>query len=133
MCYILCLAVPKGVSDVGRYFDADLSLDSLSDEPIVRAIIGDHPEREAYAVTLKGCSCDVLVGGHRAAGRPELVIEGLTKLLDDVPAAAVLNHWFTRAIADADVKCSGEHPTTIARFNELYPDLEDDVRYIIRK
>ncbi len=47
MCYILCIAVPKGVTALQRIFGGEVSLDPLSDEPIAAATIGDHPEREA--------------------------------------------------------------------------------------
>ena len=133
MCYILCLAVPKDPSDVRHYFDADLSIDVLNDEPIARATTGNQPEHAAYAVTLNGCSCDLLAGGHHMAGKPELMVDGLIKLLEDVAAVAVLNHWFTEPITEVDVKCNSEHPTTLSKFKKLFPKLEEDVRYIIRR
>ncbi len=131
MCYILCIAVPKGLTGIERYFDARVTLDPLTDEPITSAATGGHPQRDAYALTINGCSCDLLLGGHRTAGRPELIIDGLSRLLDDVPAAAMLNHWFTRPIKEVELKCKGEQTTTMAKFKKLYPKLEEDVRYII--
>ena len=55
LCYILCIAVPKGLTGLQRSFGGEVSLDPLSDEPIASATIGEHPEREAYALTINGC------------------------------------------------------------------------------
>ncbi len=133
MCYILCIAVPKGLPGVQRHFGGEVSLDPLSDEPLALATIGEHPEREAFALTMNGCSCDVLVGGHRVAGKPELVTEGLAKLLDETAGVAILNHWFTQPIADVAVTCQSEVRTSLTKFKKLYPKLDEDLRYIIEK
>ena len=133
LCYILCIAVPKGLPGLQRYFGGEVSLDPLSDEPLALATIDGHPEREAFALTMNGCSCDVLVGGHRVAGKPELVTAGLAKLLDEAAAVAILNHWFTQPIADAGVTCKSERRTSLKEFKKLYPKLEEDLRYIIEK
>ncbi len=133
MCYILCIAVPKGLPGVQRYFGGEVSLDPLSDEPLALATIGEHPEREAFALTMNGCSCDVLVGGHRMAGKPGLVTAGLVKLLKDTVGVVILNHWFTRPIADVAVSCKSEVSTSLTKFNKLYPKLEEDLRYVIEK
>ncbi len=133
LCYILCIAVPRGVTGLQRSFGGEVSLDPLSDEPLASATIGEHPEREAYALTINGCSCDLLAGGHRMEGKPELAIEGLAKLLNDTPEAVVLNHWFTQPIADVAVTCKSEQAITMAKFRKVYPRLDEDVRYIIKK
>ncbi len=133
MCYILCIAVPKGLAGLQRSFGGEVSLDPLSDEPIAAATIGEHPEREAYALTINGCSCDLLAGGHRMEGKPELAIKGLVKLLNDTPEAVVLNHWFTQPIADVAITCKSEEAITMAKFKKVYPKLDEDVRYIIKK
>ena len=108
-------------------------MDRLSDEPLALATIGEHPEREAFALTMNGCSCDVLVGGHRMAGKPELVTEGLVKLLKDTAGVMILNHWFTQPIADVAVSCKSEVCTSLTKFNKLYPKLDEDLRYVIEK
>ena len=133
LCYILCIAVPKGLTGLQRSFGGEVSLDPLSDEPLASATIGGHPEREAYALTINGCSCDLLAGGHRMAGKPELAINGLVKLLNDTPEAVVLNHWFTQPIADVAITCKSEEAITMAKFKKVYPRLDEDVRYIVRK
>ncbi len=131
MCYILCIAVTMGLTGLKRRFGGEVSLDPLSDEPIASATIGDHPEREAFALTMNGCSCDLLAGGHRMEGKPELVIQALVKLLNDTSEAVVLNHWFTQPIADVAITCKSEQAITMAKFKKLYPKLDEDVRYII--
>jgi hypothetical protein len=116
-----------------RSFGGQVSLDPLSDEPLATATIGEHPERDAYALTINGCSCDLLAGGHRMEGKPELTIQGLGKLLKDTPEAVVLNHWFTQPIADVAVTCQSEKAMTMAKFKKIYPKLDEDVRYVIKK
>ena len=133
LCYILCIAVPTGLPGLQRYFGGEVSLDPLCDEPLALATIGEHPEREAFTLTMNGCSCDVLVGGHRVAGKPELVTAGLAKLLKDTAGVVILNHWFTQPIADAGVTCKSELRTSLTEFKKLYPKLEEDLRYIIEK
>ncbi len=133
MCYILCIAVPKGLTGLQGIFGGEVSLDPLSDEPLASATIGEHSEREAYALTINGCSCDLLAGGHRMAGKPELAINGLVKLLHDTPEAVVLNHWFTQPIADVAIDCKSEEAITMAKFRKIYPRLDEDVRYVIEK
>ena len=132
MCYILCVAVPKGLSGLQRFFGGEVSLDPLSGEPLASATIGERPEADAYALTINGCSCDLLAGGHRVAGKPELVIQGLGCLLDEIPEAAMLNHWFTQPIAEVDFGCAEEQSITLEKFKKIYPKIEEDIRYLIR-
>ncbi len=132
MCYILCVVVPTGLAGVQRFFGGEVSLDPLSGEPLASATIGERPEADAYALTINGCSCDLLAGGHRMVGKPELVIEGLDCLLGEIPEAAILNHWFTQPIDQATVDCAEEQSISIGKFKKLYPNIEEDVRYLIR-
>jgi len=133
VCYILCLAVPETQPDPGRSFDRRVSLDVLRGESLAVTTVGDRDGHSAYALTMGGCSCDVLVGGHRMAGRPELVLQGLGKLLEKVSEVALLKHWFTRPLSEVTVECREQRPMTLGQFNRLYPKLEEDVRYIVRK
>ena len=66
-------------------------------------------------------------------GKPELAIQGLTKLLNDTPEAVVLNHWFTQPIAEVAITCKSEKAMTMAKFKKVYPKLDEDVRYVIKK
>lgn len=132
MCYILCVAVPKGLSSLQRFFGGEVSLDPLSGEPLASATIGERPEADAYALTINGCSCDLLAGGHRMSGKPELVIQGLKRLLDEIPEAAVLNHWFTQPIAEVEFACAEEQSITLEKFKKLYPRIEEDIRYLVK-
>lgn len=131
MCYILSIAVPKSISDIEAMFDADVSLQKLVKESIASAAIGAQHQQQAFAVTVNGCSCDLLVGGHRMPGKPELLTHGVKKLLGDVPAISLVNHWFTLPIDEVQIKCEKEESLTFAEFEKLYPRLEEDIRYLV--
>ncbi len=132
MCYILCLTVPRGLGAIDDHFDDSVQLRPLADESLATSAMGALAHR-AYAVTVGGCSCDLLVGGHRMANRPELVTAAVEHLLADASEIALLKHWFTRPVHEVEVRCARERQLKFGRFRTLYPRLEDDVRYVIAR
>lgn len=133
MCYLMCLATPAPVKKIAANFDGQLALEPLSDTPIARAALGDTPAGRAYLATVNGCSCDLIRGGHHMEARPELVLEGLAKLLEVCPTVTLLAHWFNRPVEEVPVEAKREKSITLKQLRQAMTTLEEDVRYVVKK
>ena len=131
MCYFLCMGVSQEVKNPGPFFPKEVEVLPIPEAPIRKAVWDDAEEGMAYVLTINGCSCDLMLGGHRMPGQPELVIEGIKKLLDQTPSITLMSHWYTQPLNEVPVSAAGQKKLKVKQFEKTFPRLDEDVRYII--
>lgn len=131
MCYFLCLAVPDSHENIADLFGPPIRAEPITTAPIAHAARGDQPAR-VYLLTANGCSCDLLHGGHRMESIAPRVLDALARLLERVPSIALMAHWYTQPIEQTPIAAAGEQRVNLARLRQLFPGLQEDVRYIVQ-
>ncbi|MCG3137434.1 MAG: hypothetical protein HJJLKODD_01278 [Phycisphaerae bacterium] len=131
MCYFLCLGLSEPPARPTEHFAAPLELHPADGTPIAAATLPKAAIGGSFLVTLQGCSCDLMQGGHRQAGRPELLLAALTSLLQHIPSVCLLKHWFTLPVAESTVTAEREKILSLRQFAKMYPAVDEDVRYVI--
>ncbi len=131
MCYLLTVVVPGRVGGIETYFDRRFQFLDFGDSFVGRAYRKVNPSSAVYHVVSGGCSCDFA----KKAGRKEMIQlfkEGFERLMVRVSVASVLNHWYHGLCEEEQVEVKREEKVLLDEFLELFPRIEEDVKYVIK-
>ncbi len=131
MCYFLSLVIPKRVDDIESYFDKSFQIVDFSDSLLGRIYRKVNTDAVVYHVLSSGCSCDLLKK-ELCREIVQLFKAGFSDLMSTVSVTSVLNHWYHNQYEDEKIIIRKEVKVLLEEFLEIFPDIEEDVKYLIK-
>ena len=132
MCYFLCISTPYEVTGIIETLTDEWNLEDVSNTPIGQATRGNRPNGISYLVTEGGCSCSLLgrshIGNNSTA---QYFLHSIERALKQLPAISVLVHVCRNNLMDEKVRIRMKQHISFELLVSLFPNLEEDVRYII--
>lgn len=134
MCYFLCVSTSQGfIADV-RTHTAGLYVEDASNTPIGLATHGNRINGKSYLLTEGGCSCSIIGKGHtKRRYVAKHFSELIERLLKEAPSVSILLHTCRSSWVDEEVQVARKQIISLENFVSLFPNLEEDVRYVIPK
>jgi len=132
MCYFVCISLPHDLPSIADIFGGEISFEIASSSPIGQAARGNRTSSVSYILTEGGCSC-ALVGKNHSRGKSldKNFAKGLGMLLQKLPSISILLHT-SRSNWQNELVCAREKRfASLETFCFLFPNIEEDVRYVI--
>jgi len=132
MCYFFCISVIKSPSNFAEIFSEHIDSEDAFTTPIGKASRGNRNTGNSYVLTEGGCSCSFIGKSHNKAERASLnIIVGIKRLLEQAPIVSILIHNYRGDWRDEEVTAKCKKSITLEQFISAFPNLDEDVRYII--
>jgi hypothetical protein len=103
----------------------------LSNQRLRKNVLGNRVDGKAYVVTHAGCSSDLLGKSTRRRDLTAQFLHSIARVLCEVPALSILLHWAHGPVEDEVFETRDRRRVTLDEFLSIFPDLDDDVRYIL--
>lgn len=127
MTYFLAVAAPKEQAKLEAAFDDPLYIEDASNSPIGAATLGNKDG--AVVLVNAGHGASHVVGKQNGADRQ--VVEGVRRLLENTPSVSILVHLARGRVLEEPIPNRGRCRITFREFSELFPELDQDVRYAV--
>ena len=83
-------------------------------------------------VLSRGCSTDILGKSDKSPNYSQKFLRFLNKLVKISPAVSLLVHFAKGQIHLEKVIAKNKQKTSFDAFKQLFPDLDEDIRYVIQ-
>ncbi len=127
MTYFLAIAAPLEPSQIQDAMGNDIYLEDASGSPIGSATLGGNDG--AVMLVNAGHGATHIVSQRHDADRR--VVAGVRALLEETPSVSVLLHLARGVVLQEPIPDRGRRRITFHDFAELFPKLEEDVRFAV--
>jgi len=129
--FFICIASKEPKAPIEGAFPPPIELQQATNFPIGRSILAPSGQGKAYLVTVNGCSMDLMGRTSKRKSRVDLFTDSLTAALAEVPSMWVLVHWTHGDVSEERIALRDRQKISLDTFLELFPNLEEDVRYTV--
>lgn len=144
MSYFIGMTVPAGRGDVASCFRTNFSFWQVTNAALGRALLtglaesdaqdnGGAPkqEREAYLVTIGQVSDGIVGQGRSNEEYPKWFLQGMEEALKRFSHISLVLMWAQGQGTLKELPLKGEAKVSLEKFSSQFPDIEQNVRYII--
>ena len=113
-------------------FPPPVELQEVTTTPFGLAVAGGKATARSYLVLHAGCSSELLGKGRKRGDLSHVFVAAITNVLEQFPAVSFMVHFFKGTIEREVVTSRGKQFMTIKQFADTFPNVEEDIRYVVR-
>jgi hypothetical protein len=132
MSWFLFIGLPYKLPSLQTELPDPIELRDVTGTELSLAVCGEKQGAQAYAVLVHGYSTDLLDKGPVRERCSQSFVHFMHQLTAQLPAASFLTHLCRGDLEMENVVVREKRDITWQEFIDLYPRVEEDVRYILK-
>ena len=133
MCFYVCISCLKPDIHETEMFKEPFILWNTSDTPVGKIVSRNIANTASFVVTYAGDSYSLINRAGKELRHATPFIEYLRFATEHSKSVSLMLFWSVRGVDTKKVKCESQCKITVDSFLNIFPDIKENVLYIIHK